>query len=415
MNILDQHFDVIVVGGGASGMMAAGQAASRGKKVLLLEKNLKMGEKLRISGGGRCNITNEEYDTPTFLSHYKQAANFLYSPFSRFGVLNTFLFFKSLGLPLVVQARNRAFPYTEKALDVCNSLIANLRKNGVIIKTNCEVKKINKSGEKVINVETNQGRYSADSFIFSTGGVSHPETGSTGDGFKWLRYLGHTVLDPAPTIVPLAVEDDWVKELSGVSLHFMKITFYLDGKKKFSKTGKVLFTHFGLSGPLILNSASEVGDLLQNGAVTATIDAYPDKDLGSMDKKVVKLFDLMKNNELKTAFKELVPLGTGKVFQTLFPQIDFTKKVHSITRDERKQLVNTLKMLPITITGLMGNDRAVAADGGVVLTEVDTKTMRSKVLDNLYLTGDLLHINRPSGGYSLQLCWTTGFVAGNSV
>lgn len=319
-----------------------------------------------------------------------------------------------MGLPLVVQARNRAFPNTEKAVDVCNKLIENLRRQGVVIKLNCGVKRVNHKDGKIISVVTDQGEFRAKSFIFSTGGVSHPETGSTGDGFKWLRTLGHTVKDPTPTIVPLAVEDSWVKELAGVSLAFMKINFFLDGKRQFSKIGKVLFTHFGLSGPLILNSAGDVGDLLQAGVVTATIDTYPDTDLGAMDKKVVNLFNLMKNNELKTAFKELVPLGTAKVLQTLFPNIDFAKKVHSITRDERKQIVNTLKALPVTITGLMGNDRAVAADGGVVLEEVEMKTMKSKVIENLYLTGDLLHINRPSGGYSLQLCWTTGFVAGDS-
>lgn len=407
-------FDVIVVGGGAAGMMAAGQAASLGKRVLLLEKNKRLGEKLRITGGGRCNITNEEYDIRAFLSHYGNAADFLYSPFSRFGVLNTFLFFESLGLPLVVQARNRVFPKTERAVDVCNALIENLRKNKVVIRTGCIVKKINHANKKIIGVETNQEIFSAKSFIFSTGGVSHPETGSTGDGFRWLRALGHTVEDPTPTIVPLSVKDKWVKELSGVSLSFMKITIFLDGKKQFSKLGKVLFTHFGLSGPLILNMAGDVGDLLEDGVVTATIDTYPDTNLGDMDNKAVNLFNQMKNSDLKTAFKELAPEGTAAALQGVLPQIDFNKKVHSVTRDERKLIVNTLKALPVTITGLMGNDIAVSADGGVELSEVDTRTMRSKIIENLYIVGDLLNINRPSGGYSLQLCWTSGFVAGNS-
>lgn len=415
MRLTDEIFDVIVVGGGASGMMAAGTAAANGKKILLLEKNLRLGEKLRITGGGRCNVTNEEYDIRSFLSNYKEAADFLYSPFSQFGVQNTFLFFESLGLPLITQARNRVFPHTQKALDVCNALIENLKRNKVIIKTNCPVIKVRSTGKAITGVETNQGIYSAKSYIFSTGGVSHPETGSTGDGFKWMKDLGHSVKDPTPTIVPLSVADEWIKVLAGVSLSFMKITFFMDGKKQFSRLGKVLFTHFGLSGPLILNSASEVNDLLLEGTVTATIDAYPDTDLGAMDRKVINLFNLMKNNELKTAFKELVPVGTMKGAQLLFPQLDFSKRVHSVSRDERKEIVNTLKALPVTITGLMGQDRAVAADGGVILSEVDTRTMRSKLFDNLYLTGDLLNINRPSGGYSLQLCWTTGYVAGSSV
>jgi len=415
MKLHHELFDVIVVGGGASGMMAAGQAAQRGKKVLLLEKNRRLGEKLLITGGGRCNITNEEYDVPAFLSHYGDSADFLYSPFHQFGVLNTFVFFESLGILLVVQARNRVFPKTERAVDVCNALAENMQKHGVIIKTNCIVKKVNQNGREIVNVETNQGVLSAKSFIFSTGGVSHPETGSTGDGFKWLRALGHSVKDPTPTIVPLSVADEWVKALSGVSLSFMKITIFLEGKKQFAKIGKVLFTHFGLSGPLILNIAGGVGDLLEDGVVTAAIDTYPDTNLGDMDKKVVNLFNLMKNSDLKTAFKELAPEGTAGALQGVLPQIDFNKKVHSVTRDERKLIVNTLKALPVTITGLMGNDMAVSADGGVELSEVDTRTMRSKLIDNLYITGDLLHINKPSGGYSLQLCWTTGFVAGNAV
>lgn len=414
MKLTDEIFDVIVIGGGASGMMAAGAAASRGKKTLLLEKNLRLGEKLRITGGGRCNITNEEYDLRTFLGNYKEAADFLYSPFSQFGVQNTFSFFESLDLPLVTQARNRVFPFSQKASDVCSALTENLKKQKVVIRTNSMVTKVGEDNKKITWVETNQGIFRANSYIFSTGGVSHPETGSTGDGFKWLKDLGHSVKDPTPTIVPLAVFDDWVKILAGVSLSFMRITFYLEGKKQFSSLGKVLFTHFGLSGPLILNCAGDVNDLLSEGEVTATIDAFPDTDLGAMDRKAINLFEKMKNNELKTAFRELVPTGTFKGLQLLFPEIDFTKKVHSVSRDERKLIVNTLKTLPVTITGLMGQDRAVAADGGVMLFEIDTRTMRSKFFDNLYITGDLLNINRPSGGYSLQLCWTSGFVAGQN-
>lgn len=414
MKLVDEIFDVIVVGGGASGMMAAGVAALNGKKVLLLEKNTRLGEKLRITGGGRCNITNEEYDDRAFLDHYRDSSDFLFSPFSQFGVRDTFLFFETLGLPLITQARYRVFPHTQKAIDVCNVLVENLKRNKVIVKTNCPVIDIRKEGKTIIGVETNQGIMKAKSYIFSTGGVSHPETGSTGDGFKWLKDLGHSVKDPTPTIVPLAVSDEWVKILTGVSLSFMKITFFLDGKKQFSRLGKVLFTHFGLSGPLILNAARDIHDLLEEGTVTGAIDAFPDTDLGAMDWKVINLFNLMKNNELKTAFKELVPLGTFKGLQTLFPQIDFTKKVHSVSREERKLIVNTLKAMPVTIIGLMGQDRAVSADGGVILTEIDTRTMKSKIIDNLYITGDLLNINRPSGGYSLQLCWTTGFVAGQN-
>lgn len=412
MKALDDSFDIIVVGGGASGMMAAGTAASRGKRVLLLEKNVRLGEKLRISGGGRCNITNAQFENRALLANYGGSENFLYSPFSQFSVKDTFSFFQNLKLPLVVQARNRAFPQTQKAIDVLNALKIYIEKNKVIIKTNCTVREIVSSNGKIIRLNTNQGLFSAKSYILATGGVSHPETGSTGDGFKWLKILGHTVKDPTPSIVPLAVKEDWVKMLAGVSLSFMRITFFLDGKKQFSKLGKILFTHFGLSGPLILNSATAVGDLLREGVVTASIDAYPDTDLGALDQTITTIFDRNKNKTLRTVFKEIVPRGCSESLQALLPQLNFDTKVHSITKAERKLIVDLLKALPVTITNLMGFDRAVIADGGVILNEIDTKTMISKIIANLYITGDLLHINRSSGGFSLQLCWTTGFVAG---
>ncbi len=395
-------------------MMAAVVAAEGGKRVVLVEKNKELGEKLKITGGGRCNITNNEQDIRTFLEHYGKAKDFLFSPFSQFSMKDTFEFFESRGLPLVTQARNRVFPKSEKAFDVCKTLEKEVEKNKVLVKTNAKVLKVMFKNGVIESVETTQGTFSGKSFILATGGVSHPETGSTGDGFSWLRDMGHTVKDPTPTIVPLAASNQWVKVLAGVSLTFMKISFFLDGKKIFSKTGKVLFTHFGLSGPLILNSAAQVGEMLMNGEVTATIDAYPDTDLGAMDNKVVNIFDANKNKELKTILKELVPHGMSKGFEILLSGIDLTTPVHSITKDERKNIVNLLKALPLEITGLMGNDRAVSADGGVVLEEIDMKTMKSKIIKNLFVTGDLLHINRPSGGYSLQLCWTTGYVAGKN-
>jgi hypothetical protein len=408
-------FDVIVIGGGAAGMMAAGQAAKQNKKVLIIEKNKRLGEKLRITGGGRCNITNAEFETRAFLDNYGSGRDFLYSPFSRFGIKDTFSFFESLNLPLEVQARGRAFPYTQKASDVCEALKQNLNKTGVQTITGCTVKRLIHRDKTISAVETNKGMFRANSFILSTGGISHPETGSTGDGFRWLNELGHTVKPPTPSIVPLEVKEDWVKKLAGVSLSFMKITFFLENKKQFSKLGKVLFTHFGLSGPLILNSASKVGDLLQSGKVTAAIDAYPDTDLGALDRSIIHIFDNNKNKTLRTVFKDIVPAGTAPGLQDLLTDIDFNTKVHSISKEERKKIVNLLKNLPVTITNLMGYDRAVIADGGVLPAEIDTKTMKSKLINNLYIIGDLLNISRPSGGFSLQLCWTTGYVAGSSV
>ncbi len=409
-------YDVIVVGGGASGMMAAGTAASQGKKVLLLEKNRTLGEKLKITGGGRCNITNAELDERQLLKAYGKAEQSLYSLFSQFGVQETFTFFESRGLPLVVEARKRAFPHTHKALDVFKVLESYLKKNGVEVVTAAPVTRVETDDSgAVVAVFCASRMFKANTFIFACGSVSHPETGSTGDGFKWLQNLGHTIHEPTPTIVPLRTEDAWIKKLSGSSMSDMKITFYSEGVKKFSEKGKVLFTHFGLSGPMILNSAHKVADLLHSGTVTALIDAYPMLDLGALEKKIITTFDANKNKALKNVLKECVPEGTSKGIQLLLEtQIDTEKKVNLVSREERKLLVQLLKNLPVTVSGLMGFDRAVVADGGVPVEEVDMRTMRSRKIPNIFLTGDLLHINRPSGGFSLQLCWSTGFVAGTN-
>jgi predicted Rossmann fold flavoprotein len=408
-------YDLIVVGGGASGLMAAGRAAERGLKVLLLEKNRRLGEKLRISGGGRCNITNAEYDEHILLPAYGQSEQYLYSLFSQFGVKDTFSFFEKKGLPLVVQARKRAFPNTEKAEDVVAVFEKYIRDGKVAVRTGVTITEIRGGSSGIDSVSSGSETFEAKEYIFSTGSISHPETGSTGDGLKWLKKIGHKVEKPTPTIVPISTKESWGKVLSGISLSFMKITFFVEGKKAFSKMGKVLFTHFGLSGPLILNLAHKVSDLLHEGSVSATIDAYPHTDLGTLEKSIISTFDKNKNKALKNILKEFTPKGMHKGLLILFSEhLDIEKKVNLITKEERKKIVHLLKALPLTITGLMGFDRAVIADGGVVLDEVDMRTMRSKKVPNLLITGDLLHINRPSGGFSLQLCWSTGYVAGNN-
>lgn len=415
---MHEAYDVLVVGGGASGMLAAGRAAALGKKVLLVEKNKRLGEKLRISGGGRCNITNAELDTRALLKHFGKAESALYSAFVQFGVEDTFAFFESLGLPLKVEVNKRAFPTTQKAPDVVHALERYIKAGGVEVRTSSPVSAVQSNTSGITSVRCGTKTYTAKQYIFATGSVSHPETGSTGDGFGWLRKLGHTVHAPTPTIVPLKVSDAWAKSLAGTSLSGMKLTFFVSGstglaKKSFAKSGKLLFTHFGISGPLVLNAAGAVADLLHEGSVMAEIDCYPTLDLGALEKKIIAAFDAQKNKTLKNSLKELLPAGMPKgVLLALGNTIDSAKKVHSVTKEERKVLVRLLKALPLTIEGLMGLERAVVADGGVPLSEIDTRSMQSKKMPNLFVIGDLLHINRPSGGYSLQLCWTTGYVAG---
>ena len=415
MKIHSKHYDLIVVGGGASGMMAAGTAAKKGKSVLLLEKNASLGNKLKITGGGRCNITNYQMDDRKLLAHYGDAGKFLYSPFSQFSVKDTFTFFEKKKLPLVTQARNRVFPKSERAHDVNQIMIDFVKANNVDIMFQTPVTDIQIRAGKISAIDSKNTRFTADNYAIATGGVAYPETGSTGDGFKLMEKIGHTVNNPSPDIVPLRSSDFWVKDISGTTLSFMKITFISQGKKAFSRTGKILFTHFGLSAPLILNASQKVAQLLKKGLVQAEIDLFPDTNLGALDKRLLKLFEQHKNKNILNVLTELLPKKIAQVIHDLARLEDSHKKVHSLTIMERKQILHLMKHLPLTIEGLMGMDRAVIADGGIPLQEIDTKHMRSKKYKNLYLTGDMLHVNRPSGGYSLQLCWTTGYVVGISV
>lgn len=399
-------------------MMAAGRAAERGRRVLLIEKNKELGKKLSITGGGRCNIFNAEEDIHKLLENYGEASRFLYSPFSQHGMQDSHDFFEKRGLNIVVEARKRAFPKSQRASDVTDTMKKYVTSNNVELKTNTKVKGFRIEDGKIIGVETSNGLYVADTYVLSTGGSSYKDTGSTGEGVDWLKDLGYTIHKSKPNIVPLTVQESWVKAISGTTLSFMKITFGTDLKKsegRFSRLGKILFTHFGVSGPLILNSAHEVKKLLEEDFVKSSIDMYPDTEIGTLRKRVLEVFNKNKNKTLKNVLKEIVPSGMSEAVASHLKSGLQDTKIHSIGKEERNELVDILKAMPLTITGTMGMDWAVISDGGIDLKEVDTKTMQSKIHSNLYFTGDMLHINRPSGGFSLQLCWTTGFVVGSNV
>lgn len=409
-------YDVIVVGAGASGMMAAGRAASRGRNVLLLEKNSIVGKKLSITGGGRCNIFNAELDTRRLLSFYADAGKFLFSPFSQFATKESRDFFESKGMPIVVEANKRAFPKSQSAKDVTALMLKWIKDSGVTLKFKTEVTGFIIKDKKLIGVKTNNGDFTAESIIIATGGLAHSETGATGEGLSWLKKLGHAVHKPNPNLVPLKTKEVWVKDLSGISAN-LKITFVdvsQSTKTKFSKIGKLLFTHFGISGPVILNSSHLVKDMLEQGVVSAYIDLKPEVAIDEFEKQLLTIFNEHKNKNLATILKYIVSEGLHKAVSSQLPPELLETKVNSITKTQRHNLVTLIKAIPLTITSTMGFDTAVISDGGVDLKEIETKTMRSKIYPNLFLTGDVLHINRPSGGYSLQLCWTTGWVAGSN-
>jgi predicted Rossmann fold flavoprotein len=379
----------------------------------VLEKNTELGKKLDITGGGRCNITNADGDIREFLAHYGAAQEYLFSPFAQFNSTETFSFFEKYGLPLTTEARGRVFPLSQKATDITRLLADLMRKYDVTVLTNTPVTSIRAEEGKITEVATHGATYTAENYILATGGVSHPETGSTGDGFSWLEKLGHTIEKPNPSLVPLKASDTWVYSLAGTALDSMKITFFADGVRSFSKTGRLLFTHFGISGPLILNSAKDVGELICNSTeVTATIDLFPDKEFAELDHFVLAILREHSNKLFRNVLREIVPPGMSGAIFDLLALTDPEVKTHSLPHDNRKRFIHLVKGVPLHITGLMGLDRSIVSNGGVMLNEVDTRTMKSRKVENLFVTGDLLNITRPSGGYSLQLCWTTGYVAG---
>lgn len=424
-------WDVVVIGGGPAGMMAAGRAAERGRSVLLLEKNPNPGKKLLITGGGRCNVTNNKPVVRTMLTKYKESDKFLFSAFTQFGVTETLNFFNSRGMETKEEAEGRVFPVSDKAQSVWDVLIRYMKKGGVTIQTKAEVSGIvfDRSSGQVVVTLADKSLVRAHRCIVATGGTSRPETGSTGDGFVWLKKLGHTIVENDVALVPIALKDSWTKKIAGVTLTDIKLTTFADGIKQKAYKGKLLFTHVGISGPTVLNMSRDIGKLLQgpegseyegNASKTAQgkgvvimIDLFPTLDSGTLREKLQALLVGQSNKKIKNVLSKFVT--PALVLPVLaIAHIDGETPTHSVRSKERKLLVSLLKAIPLSVSELLGKDKAVVSSGGVKLTEVNFKTMQSIVLPQFYLVGDVLNIDRPSGGYSLQLCWTTGYVAGNS-
>jgi len=407
-------FDAAVVGGGPAGMMAAGRAGELGAKVVLLEKNNALGRKLLLTGKGRSNITKAEFNPKELVKKYGREGDFLLYPLSVFGVKETIGFFEKKGLKTKTERGKRIFPQSDKAGDVLGILIDYLKKNKVKITTNSEVGKILKNKYRITKIILKDGReISAKNYIICTGGKSFPGTGSTGDGYKWAKEMGHTVTKLRPALVPLKIKESWPKRAQGLSLKNVELTVFQNGKKQDSRFGELLFTHFGLSGPIVLDLSGEIGELLEKGEVKLFLDLKPALDFQTLDKRIRSDFSKYSNKLFKNCLSDLLPKKLISVIVELSGITPF-KKVNEITREERHKLVGVLRGLEMGVCSLLGFGKAIITSGGVLLKEIDSKTMKSKLIENLFFAGEIIDLHGPTGGYNLQFCWSTGYLAGQS-
>lgn len=394
-------------------MMAAGRAAELGAKVVLIEKNEILGKKLLITGKGRCNFTHYELDIRKFAEKFGRNGRFLYSALAVFGVPEVINFFASRGIKGKVEQGDRVFPENGDAQDILNMLLKYLTEGKVNILISSEVIGFTQEKEKIPQVLLRDRQISADKLIICSGGKAYPQTGSTGDGYQWAKQLGHTVVEPAPALNPVKTSEVWAKEVQGLSLKNVSLKLFQNGKKQDERFGEMLFTHFGVSGPIVMDMSKNIGALLKNGSLKLFLDLKPALDFKKLDQRIQRDFQGFRGRMFKNSLKVLLPLSMIPVIIKL-SAINPEKKVDYISREERNKLVHLLKELELTPTELLGFKWSVVTSGGVSLKEVDPNTMGSKRMKNLFFAGEILDLDGPSGGYNLQECWSTGYLAGQS-
>jgi predicted Rossmann fold flavoprotein len=412
----DKEWDVVVIGGGPAGLMAAGRAAERGRSVLLLEKNPILGKKLLLTGGGRCNLTNNISDIHLMLAKYKKSGKFLFSAFSQFGAEEAIKYFNSRGMATKEEDEGRIFPVSDQAQSVMDILIGYMEKGGVETRTNTIVSDLTMDcKEKYFNIQIKDSEeIKSKSCVIATGGVALPATGSTGDGFVWLKNLGHAISENNLALAPIKLKDGWAKELSGINIKDAKLTIFQDSRKNGLIRGEMLIAHFGITGPIALNISRVVGELKKRGEVILALDLFPALNQEALRKKLQELLGRDSNKKLKNTLSFFLPLA---LVLAILKMANINAEIfnRNLKKEERIKLIAVMKNVPLNVQGLLGADKAMASSGGIDLREIDFKTMQSRVAPNLYIVGDALDIDRASGGYSLQLCWTTGFVAGDNV
>lgn len=402
---------IIVIGGGASGLMAAVTAAKDGKEVLLFEKMPRPARKVMITGKGRCNVTNYS-DLNDLIANVCHNGRFLYSAFSAFSAYDTYTFFEDAGVPLKIERGERVFPVSDKAVDIVDALVNSAKRAGVKF-IHTAVKEITSKDSAVTGVITEDGvSYLSDKVILATGGMSYPTTGSTGDGYEFAKKLGHSITPLRPALVPMEVYEGFCEVLTGLSLKNVSLKIEKDGKTVFEKQGEMLFTHFGISGPLVLSASSAVDGIEENGC-RAYIDLKPALSHEQLDRRILRDFDEFKNKELINSLGKLLPSKLISVIISL-AKIDPHTRVNSITKAQRTALVETLKAMPLTVTGLRPFSEAIITSGGVSVKEIDPKTMASKLVEGLVFAGEIIDVDAFTGGFNLQIAFSTGYLAGKN-
>ncbi|MBO5337772.1 MAG: NAD(P)/FAD-dependent oxidoreductase [Lachnospiraceae bacterium] len=426
---------VLVVGGGAAGMMAAIAAADNGHKVTLLEKNEKLGKKLFITGKGRCNVTNAA-DMEVLFDNVCTNEKFLYSAFYQFDNRAVMAFVEKAGCPLKIERGDRVFPVSDHSSDVIAAFQRELKKRNVEILLNTEVKQLlfeelsedcidgkenikekkKKQTSRVVGVElAKEKALMADSVILCTGGISYPSTGSTGDGHRFAANCGHKIVECKPALVPLETVEKWCGDLMGLSLRNVDLQMYNGKKELYHGFGEMLFTHFGVSGPLVLSASSFYGKAKKDkGEVMLYIDLKPALDLEQLDKRLLRDFEEHKNKQFKNALNGLFPNKLIPVMIEL-SGIDPDKKINEITKEERRSFAMLIKSLPLRVSGTRPFAEAIITQGGVSVKDVNPSTMESKKVKGLYFAGELLDLDAMTGGFNLQIAWSTGYLAGSSI
>ena len=403
--------EIIVVGGGAAGMAAALFAARGGADVTLLEQNEKLGKKVYISGKGRCNLTND-CDRDTFLSQVPRNPRFLYGALSFFSPQDMMALLESAGCPVTVQRGRRVFPASEKASDVTKALASLMRDAGVKVRLNTAVQALVIAEGRVTGVRTAEGGIlPADAVILCTGGFSYPATGSTGDGYSFAAEAGHTVQAPSPVLVGLETAEDWPRSLQGLSLRNVTLTLSKGKKILYTELGEMLFTHFGISGPLVLEASCHLPEDPEGASLR--IDLKPGLTPEQLDARLQRDFAASGKKQLRTELNSLLPARLADLFPRLCGMAD-TLSCSQITGEQRRRLGETLKALPLTVRAPRPVAEAIVTRGGVSVKEVEPGTMRSRILPNLYFAGELLDVDAHTGGYNLQIAWSTGALAGHS-